>query len=116
MTELNQRIRNIPIPRRLQNLKISDEGFPVPWFVDYVMGKPDFRTMDARKLGPAIRYHKCWMCGETMGKYMTSVIGPMCMISRTISEPPSHLECLEGVPIPHSTKNASQREGFASRW
>jgi len=80
------------------------------------MGKPDFRTMDARKLGPAIRYHKCWMCGETMGKYMTSVIGPMCMISRTISEPPSHLECLEGVPIPHSTKNASQREGFACRW
>jgi hypothetical protein len=42
-----------------------------------------------------MRHKKCWVCGEPMGKYMSFVIGPMCGINRTISDPPSHTECAE---------------------
>ena len=35
------------------------------------------------------------MCGQEMGAYKTFCIGPMCAITRTISEPPSHRDCLD---------------------
>ena len=38
---------------------------------------------------------KCWLCGQTLGKHMTFPIGPMCAITRTTAEPPSHLACAE---------------------
>jgi len=93
MTALNKRIADIPIPRRMSRLPISDEGFPVPWFVPFLDGKPEFRGADPVKLRHAISYHKCWLCGEPCGKYMTFVIGPMCAITRTTSEPPCHHAC-----------------------
>jgi hypothetical protein len=92
---LNQRIAHLTMPERMNCLAISDEGYPVPWFVGYVDGKPDFRTMDGEKMGLAIRKRLCWMCGQPLGKFLTFAIGPMCAVSRTIAEPPSHLACLE---------------------
>ena len=92
---LNQRIMHLELPERMRRLKISDEGFPVPWFVGYVDGKPDFRTMDGDKLIIAVRHRRCWMCGEPLGKHLTFAIGPMCTVNRNIAEPPSHLACLE---------------------
>jgi hypothetical protein len=94
-TKINNRIAHLIIPENMRNLKISDEGFPVPWFIGYVNGKPDFRTMDGEKLAIAVRRKLCWSCGRPMGRYLTFAIGPMCMVTRTISEPPSHLSCLE---------------------
>jgi hypothetical protein len=94
-TTLNQRIIDIEIPDRMQSLPISDEGYPVPWFVPNVNGKPDFRCMDGDKMGIAIRLKRCWMCGQQLGKHLTFAIGPMCMVNRNISEPPSHLACIE---------------------
>jgi hypothetical protein len=67
----------------------------VPWFVGYVDGKPDFRTMDGEKLGIAVRHKRCWMCGQPLGKHLTFSIGPMCAVNRNIAEPPSHLSCAE---------------------
>jgi len=94
-TELNKRIQNLELPERMKRLKISDEGYPIPWFVPYVNNKADFRGMDGEKLGVAVRHHRCWLCGEQMGRFMTSTIGPMCMVTGTIGEPPAHLECAE---------------------
>jgi hypothetical protein len=95
MTELNQRIKDIPIPDRMKGLKISDEGFPVPWFIPWFGGKPEFRGMDGGKFDIALRFKRCWLCGEPLGKYMTFVIGPMCGVTRTTSEPPCHHSCAE---------------------
>ena len=92
---LNQRIAHLELPDRMRSLKISDEGFPVPWFVGYVDGKPDFRTMDGEKLVIAVRHRRCWMCGSPLGKHLTFSIGPMCAVNRNIAEPPSHLSCAE---------------------
>jgi len=82
-----------PVPRRMQKLPLDDRGYPVPWFVEWVDGKPDFRIMDARKLVKAVRFGSCWLCGEPLGRLRTYVIGPMCAINRTTGEPGSHLEC-----------------------
>jgi hypothetical protein len=82
-----------PIPRRWLRLPIEERGYPVPYFVGKLDGKWDFRIMDADKLHDAIRYRKCWLCGEQLGKFQTFVIGPMCAINRSSAEPPCHLDC-----------------------
>lgn len=84
-----------PLPSRMQRLKLDARGYPVPWFVAWVDGKPDFRVMDGAKLPQAVKQRLCWICGEPLGRFMTFLIGPMCAINRTISEPPSHRECVE---------------------
>jgi hypothetical protein len=93
MAKLNQRIIHLDMPPRMAHLEISDEGYPVPWFVSWPNGKPDFRAVDTEKLLIAMRHKKCFLCGENLGVHMTFVIGPMCAVNRTSAEPPSHLSC-----------------------
>jgi hypothetical protein len=95
MDRLNASIANIPLPDRLRRLPISDKGFPVPWFVQWIDGKPDFRVMDADKWARAVRLDLCWLCGQTLGRFKCFVAGPMCAINRTSAEPPSHRDCAE---------------------
>jgi hypothetical protein len=68
-------------------------GYPVPWFVEWIEGVPDFRIMDGRKLVRAVREKLCWVCGQPLGSYMAFTIGPMCAVNRISSEPPSHRDC-----------------------
>jgi hypothetical protein len=93
MAKLNQRIIHLDIPQRMKRLQISDEGYPVPWFVSWRNGKPDFRAVDTVKLVIAARLKKCFLCGENLGIHMTFVIGPMCAVNRTSAEPPAHHSC-----------------------
>jgi len=74
-------------------LPIDERGYPVPWFVAWIDGKPEFRAMDGRKFEAAIKKKLCWVCGQKLGVNLCFVAGPMCGINRTSSEPPSHLEC-----------------------
>lgn len=83
LTEMPARIAALPVYR----------GYPVPWFVEYVSGEPEFRIADSKKRVRAVREKLCWVCGERLGSYLCFVIGPMCGINRTTSEPPCHLEC-----------------------
>ena len=82
------------LPLRLQRLPVF-RGFPVPWFVCYVNGEPEFRAMDAGKWRQAISDSLCWVCGERLGRHRVFVLGPMCGINRTTSEPPCHAGCAE---------------------
>jgi hypothetical protein len=84
-----------PIPPRMQTLPIEERGYPVPWFVQWIDGRPDFRVMDREKWVRAVRFGNCWLCGEPVGKLRTYAIGPMCAITRTTSEPGCHLDCAE---------------------
>lgn len=81
-----------PLTDKIARLPIA-RGFPVPWFVAWIKGEPEFRAMDGAKLVKALRKRLCWVCGQPLSHYGTFVIGPMCAINRTSSEPPSHLEC-----------------------
>lgn len=104
MTEAHEKQYNIAIqrlidagkmPSRFLKLRVNENGFPVPRFVQDVKGKPDFRVVNTTWLTLAIRHKLCWLCGEPLGRFMTMVIGPMCAINRVSSEPPSHKECAE---------------------
>jgi hypothetical protein len=81
------------LPKRMQSLPIDERGYVVPWFVNWIDGKPEFRAMDMKKWVRAVNEKLCWVCGERLGRYATFVAGPMCGINRTSSEPPAHLEC-----------------------
>jgi len=95
MPELNASIRAIPLPARMQHLPISATGYPVPWFVAWLNGEPDFRIADAPKVARAVRAKLCWLCGQTLGRHLAFVIGPMCAVNRVSSEPPCHRDCAE---------------------
>jgi hypothetical protein len=93
MRELNERIRKLVMPDRFRHLPLNGQGFPVPYFVPYYDGKPEFRGFDPDKMRTCVRHQRCWLCGEPLGKFMVFVIGPMCAINRTSAEPPSHYDC-----------------------
>jgi hypothetical protein len=82
-----------PMPDRIAQLPVDERGYPIPWFVPFVDGKPEFRAMDGRNLALAMRLKLCWVCGAALGAHLTFVTGPMCLISGTNAEPPSHWAC-----------------------
>lgn len=84
-----------PVPARLRSRPLDHRGYPVPWFVAWIDGKPDFRVIDSPKMPIAVKQNRCWICGEIMGVHKTFLIGPMCAINRTIAEPPSHWDCAD---------------------
>lgn len=81
------------MPDRIKRLPRDERGYPIPWFVAYVEGKPEFRAMDARKYHNAVKKRLCWVCGEPLGVNIAFVAGPTCGINRTSAEPPSHYAC-----------------------
>ena len=81
------------LPRTMRGLPRDHRGYPVPWFVAWIGGKPEFRAMDRTARRRAIQEKRCWVCGSRLGKDMCFVAGPMCGINRTSAEPPSHIEC-----------------------
>jgi len=95
MPELNASIRAIHLPGRMRHLPISATGYPVPWFVGWLDGEPDFRVIGPGRLGRAARADLCWLCGQTLGRFKAFTIGPMCAVNRISAEPPSHRECAE---------------------
>ena len=80
------------IPKRLRHLPI-DRGYPVPWFVEWSDGAPEFRAMSVEKFARAIKEKRCWVCGDILGRYLSFVVGPMCVINMTSAEPPCHHDC-----------------------
>lgn len=85
------------MPLRMRALARTDAGYPVPWFVATIDGKPDFRVIERGRIDYALRNPVCWVCGgiRLYGAPAAFVIGPMCAINRTTTEPPSHPECAD---------------------
>lgn len=89
----NAQIRQFPMPSRIASLPVSKNGFPVPYFVEKVDGEYDLRVMSRPKLYSCFHQKKCWTCGQPLGRHRALVLGPMSIINRIVSEPPSHLDC-----------------------
>ncbi|WP_432010146.1 hypothetical protein [Streptomyces cucumeris] len=86
--------RTLPAPPAgIARLPRNHAGYPVPWFVAWIDGTPDFRVIGTSKLEDAVRFRLCWLCGGTLGANATFVIGPMCAVNRVSAEPPSHRDC-----------------------
>src|SRR5262245_12064591 len=83
-----------PLPDRMRALPVDPRGFVVPWFVPQLAdGTWEFRALDAQKLARAIQFQLCWVCGQRLGAFRSFTVGPMCMVSGTNGEPPSHFAC-----------------------
>jgi hypothetical protein len=91
MTAMDRQFADMPA--RIAILPRSPKGFPIPFFAEEVNGQRDFRVVSAIKMAHAVKANLCWVCGQQMGVHKAFVIGPMCAINRTISDPPSHTDC-----------------------
>jgi hypothetical protein len=81
-------------PPRIACLPIDPQrGVPVPWFVAWIAGKPDFRVIGRNKMADAVNFRLCWVCGQERGANVSFVVGPMCAVNRTSAEPPAHRDC-----------------------
>lgn len=100
-----------PLPQRMRHLHIDDRGFPTPYFVAWIDGKPDFRVIAPGKVAHCWTHQKCWICSEPLGRFTSFVIGPMCVFNRTSAEPGSHLDCARfaAMACPFLVKPAMRR-------
>lgn len=82
------------LPAQIASLPVAANGYPVPWFVAWNDGRPDFRVADPRKLVLAVRESRCWVCGMGIppGPH-TFVAGPYCVVNHKTAEPPCHHQC-----------------------
>lgn len=88
-------IAGLSMPSSIAALPITPTGFPVPWFADVRDGVADLRVIRPRGIEIALREARCWICGRSLGTNLSFVVGPMCVVSRISSEPPSHHACAE---------------------
>lgn len=89
-------MRKIEIPKFLSHLKVDDRGYPIPFFVGYVDGKPEFRLLDAKKQLLCFDKNLCGVCGLKLHKDGGFFIsGPMGVRNRIATDPPLHRDCAE---------------------
>jgi hypothetical protein len=93
MHKLNATMAKLTVPPQMRDLPISSTGYVVPWFVSRIDGEWNFQAVDPGKIRQAFQRSTCWICGGKLHKNKAFCIGPMCAITRTSSEPPSHCEC-----------------------
>lgn len=107
-----------PLPPRIAALPVDERGYPVPFFVSWIKGKPEFRAADARKLVVCVKLKLCWVCGQPLGRFKCFPIGPMCAVNRNTAEPPSHLECalwsVKGCPFLSKPRMVRREDEFTA--
>jgi hypothetical protein len=84
---------DLALPARMANLPKDKHGRPIPWFVAIIDDVPDFRVIRRGGIVEAMRFKRCWVCGQPLGVNAAFVLGPMCAVNRTSAEPPSHRDC-----------------------
>lgn len=87
---------NIEIPKELSHLKIDSRGYPVPYFVSWIDGKPEFRYLDPERLYMIFDRKVCHICGTKLpSDYVYFISGPMGLQNRISSDAGMHRVCAE---------------------
>lgn len=84
-----------PLPQEMQHLPEDSRGYPIPWFVAWYDGKPDFRVVDTKKIKTAVYEHLCWICGGKITKEFVFVKPASALSDRMALEPASHRDCAQ---------------------
>ena len=100
-----------PVPPRMVALPIDDLGYPVPFGVDRAASTPTTRVMSRHAWAVCHNERRCYTCGQSLGRHVTFLIGPMVAVNRVVSEPPSHLDCATW-----NVSTMSAREGVQCLW
>jgi hypothetical protein len=77
----------------MKGLPVDARGYPIPHFVAWVDGKPDFRLLDDAKFARSLSEKTCTVCGIPLGRFKSFVGGPMNVLQRICGEPPMHRDC-----------------------
>lgn len=110
-TSAHSLLDTIDMPPAVARLKRDHRGYPVPWFVAWIDGKPEFRVVRPNGVDTAALDQRCWICGGRIVGKRAYVVGPMCAVNRTSAEPPSHRACATYAArvCPFLTKPAMRR-------
>lgn len=93
---IKDRLAMVPMPDRIARLPRDLRGMPIPKFVVIRPdGTPDFRVASQFFAIQAKKRNLCWICGETLGRNLSFIGGPLLAINRQSAEPPSHRACAE---------------------
>lgn len=84
-----------PLPAHMRQLPIDRRGYPIPWFVKWIDGVPDFRVLDEAKVLRCLHEKRCQICGGALGRFKAFVGGPLMIQQRVSLEPPMHRDCAE---------------------
>lgn len=63
-------------PARIAKLPRDPRGYPIPRFVEWVDGKPDFRSTSVEHWKRCAKHRVCWICGDQCGRFLAYVSGP----------------------------------------
>lgn len=82
------------LPPIMKHLKLDERGYPIPFFVPIVNGKPEFRYQDGKKQKLALEKKLCSICGKKLYKGSYWIItGPIGFNNCVASDPPMHEDC-----------------------
>ncbi len=87
---------NIAIPKELAHLKVDHRGYPIPFFVSYQNGVPEFRFLNITKQHFILENKLCGICGKKLNKDYSYVIsGPKGYENKISSDSAMHRVCAE---------------------
>ncbi len=82
------------VSRRFRHLLHDTNGFPIPWHVAVIAGRPAFGLLRDRAVEIASSENRCWVCGHRLGTYLGFAGDVATAITRVALQPPSHRDCL----------------------
>jgi len=102
----------LEIPKELSHLKIDSRGYPIPYFVSYINGKPEFRFIQPERIMMIIERKVCHICGKPLPKdFCYFISGPMGLQNRISTDAGMHRVCAEFslIACPHLFFQKSER-------
>lgn len=103
---------NLQIPKELAHLKIDSRGYPVPYFVSWIDGKPEFRFLSVERLDMIIERKVCHICGKKLpNDSFYFVAGPTGLENKISTDAPMHRACAEFslFACPHLFRQKAER-------
>lgn len=87
-------MKQIMIPEFLSHLKVDERGYPIPFFVKWIKGKPDFRILDEHNRELCIKDRLCSICGKVMEDiFFYFISGPIGFHNKVSTDAPMHENC-----------------------
>jgi hypothetical protein len=86
-------VSEVEMPANVALLPKDSRGYPIPYTVAYVEGKPDFTVVDPKKWARALKFGYCGVCGKPNYGRKWFIGGPACHVNRLFFDHPMHEEC-----------------------
>lgn len=103
---------NLDVPKQLAHLKIDSRGYPIPYFVSWIDGKPEFRFLEQDRLDMILERKVCHICGKKLPQdFFYFIAGPWGLHNKISTDAPMHRLCAEFslVACPHLYLQKAER-------